>query len=64
MRLKGVPIPHRDVMQEEDKMMVVRFASFFKKIYLFSLEDNYSIVMVSAIHQRESAIGVHMSPPS
>ena len=31
MRLKGVPIPYRDVMQEEDKMMVVRFASFFKK---------------------------------
>jgi len=31
MRLKGVPIPHRDVMQEGDNMMVVRFACFLKK---------------------------------
>ena len=34
------------------------FISFFK------LEDNYSIVMVSAIHQHESAIGIHASHPS
>ena len=24
----------------------------------------YNVVMVSAIHQHESAIGIHMSPPS
>ena len=24
----------------------------------------YNVVLVSAIHQRESAIGIHMSPPS
>ena len=35
-------------------------------IYLFLIERQflYNIVLVSAIHQYESAIGVHMSPPS
>ena len=40
--------------------------SFFKKkkiIYLY-LKDNYNIVLVSAIHQPESVIGIHMAPPS
>ena len=32
--------------------------------FYFKLEDNYNIVMISAIHQHESAIGLHMSPPS
>ena len=32
--------------------------------YLFLIVDNYNIVLVSAIHQHESAIGVYMSPPS
>ena len=36
----------------------------FFKIYLFLIGDNYNIVLVSAIHQHESAIGIHMSPPS
>ena len=33
-------------------------------LFYFKLEDNYNIVMVSAIHQHESAISIHMSPPS
>ena len=32
--------------------------------YLFLIVDNYNIVLVSAIHQHESAIGIYMSPPS
>ena len=35
----------------------------FLKMY-FKLEDNYNIALVSALHQHESAIGIHMSPPS
>ena len=34
---------------------------FFKK-YLFKLEDNYNIVMIFAIDQYESAMGIHVSP--
>ena len=36
------------------------------KVLFFSLEDNllYNIVLVSAIHQHESAIVIHMSSPS
>ena len=34
---------------------------FFKK-YLFKLEDNYNIVMIFAIDQHESAMGIHVSP--
>ena len=40
------------------------FCFLFKKIYLFKLEDNYNIVMGFAIHQHESAIGIHVSPPA
>ena len=38
----------------------------FLKIYLFLMERSLlaNIVLVSAIYQHESAIGVHMSPPS
>ena len=28
------------------------------------MDDNYNILMVFAIHQYESAIGIHVSPPS
>ena len=31
---------------------------------IFKLDDNYNILMVFAIHQYESAIGIHVSPPS
>ena len=31
-------------------------------IHNFSLEDNYNIMMASATHQHEMAIGIHMSP--
>ena len=44
---------------------------FFKKIvflksYLFLIERTLlaNIVLVSAVHQHESAIGIHMSSPS
>ena len=37
----------------------------FKKIYLFLFGGYllYNIVLVSAMYKRESAIGIHMSPP-
>ena len=31
---------------------------------MFKLDDNYNILMVFTIHQYESAIGIHVSPPS
>ena len=39
---------------------------FFKQLNLFLIEGQllYSIVLVSAKHQHESAIGIPMSPPS
>ena len=39
---------------------------FFYLIYLILIGGSllYNIVLVSAIHQRESATGVHISPPS
>ena len=46
----------------------VRFLTilFFKKATLFIFKGwlLYNIVLVSAIHQYESAIGLHMSPPA
>ena len=30
-------------------------------LFYFKLEDNYYVVLVSAIHQHESATGIHMS---
>ena len=30
----------------------------------FELKDNYNIMVVSAIYQHESAIGIHIFPPS
>ena len=35
--------------------------SFLKKY--FKLEDNYNIVLISAIHQHDSPVGIHMYPP-
>ena len=32
------------------------------KNYLFSLEDNYNIVMAFVTHRHETAIGIHVSP--
>ena len=39
------------------------FSFFYKKFYLFSIEEYllYNIVSVSAIHQQKSAIDIHMS---
>ena len=38
--------------------------SIICKVIFFYLEDNYNSVIVSAIHKHESAISIHMSPPS
>ena len=38
--------------------------AFFEKVIYFSLTGNCNVVLVSAVHQRGSAIGTHMSPPS
>ena len=37
---------------------------YFFYYYYFKVEDNYSIVLVSVIHQHESALGLHMPPPT
>ena len=50
-------IPSHDVQEVGGKVR-------FKKYYFFYLEDNYNIVMVFAIHQHESAIGIHVPPTS
>ena len=44
---------------------IVKYAILFQ-INLFLIEAYllYKIVMVSAINQHESAIGMHLSPPS
>ena len=38
---------------------------FFKKIYVFLTGGQllYNVVLVAALHQHESAIGIHMFPP-
>ena len=40
--------------------------SFFSKTYSFLIEGKLlpNIVLASAIHQHESAVGIHVSPPS
>ena len=50
-------VPSHDVQEVGGKVR-------FKKYYFFYLEDNYNIVMVFAIHQHESAIGIHVPPTS
>ena len=35
----------------------------YYNILFFKLEDNYNIVMASAIRQHESVTGIHVSPP-
>ena len=48
------------------KMLQVLFYyfSFLKKLFLIRGSLFYNIVLVPEIHQHESAIGMHMSPPS
>ena len=48
------------------KMLQVLFYyfSFLKKLFLIGGSLFYNIVLVPEIHQHESAIGMHMSPPS
>ena len=41
-------------------LWTLRLSLFF----FFKLEDNYNIVMFSAIHQHESVTGIHRSPTS
>ena len=57
--------PH---LKTKDIFFWLSFCLFFKhfKIYLFLTEGwlLYNILLVSAIHKYESAIGIHMSPPS
>lgn len=36
----------------------------YYNILFFKLEDNYNIVMASAIRQHESVTGIHVSPAS
>ena len=38
--------------------------TFFYSLFLIKGLLHYGIVLVSAIHQQESAIGIHMSPAS
>ena len=48
-------------MSSQDAVFII-----FLKFYLFLIGGwlLYNIVLVSAIHQHESATGIHMSPPS
>ena len=50
----------------ESRLIVEFQEALFKKLYLFLIEIwlLYNTVLVSAIQQHESAIGIHMSPPS
>ena len=47
---------------------VLVFSSNMEKVsaifLYFELKDNYNIMVVSAIYQHESAIGIHIFPPS
>ena len=47
-----------------NKQDTLRCSLFFHFFKIFHLEDNYSIVMASAIHQHELATGIHVSPQS
>ena len=38
------------------------FFPFFKKIILLEHRLLYNVVLVSAVHQSESAIGIHRAP--
>ena len=60
-------------MQSEEREKVKRGWSlgswdmvvpFLKNIFLIGGQLRYNVVLISAIHQRESATGTHMSPPS
>ena len=46
---------------KEDKCLGTFLFIYF---FLSLLEDNYNILMVFAIHQHESTIGIYMSPLS
>ena len=47
-----------------DNFMMEDLIKSFLFHFYFYWEDNYNIVLVSAIHQYESAIDIHKSPPS
>ena len=55
-------------LENQRHFFLLSFCLFFKhfKIYLFLTEGwlLYNILLVSALHKYESAIGIHMSPPS
>ena len=43
---------------------VVLFIFFQTYLFLIERKLSQNIVLASAIHQRESAVGIHVSPPS
>ena len=43
---------------------VVLFIFFQTYLFLIERKLPQNIVLASAIHQRESAVGIHVSPPS
>lgn len=49
-----------NVSHAQISVRILSYDFLLLKLYLKML---YSIVLVSAIHQQESAIGIHMSPP-
>ena len=59
----GPLLNQRAVFPLGSKSMVTLFKSFSKFI-LIGRELLYNIVMAFAIHQHESAMGIHVSPPS
>ena len=42
----------------------IRLRLNFFNLFLIERKLLYNIVLVSAVHQHESVIGIHMSPPS
>ena len=61
--LLAVPL-HKLFLRLQRSLTFLLQPSLFLNLFLIEGWLLYNIVLASAIHQHESAIGIHMSPPS